>query len=175
MIALSVVVAIRHKGRVYVGSDSQLTGEDHSIDICALGKTWTHQGVLVGYCGGPVFENELRYSDMIDPLAMSLLQGDDPFADMASIIRKMKDLDETKIEDLQVLFCHGGRIFAIIGSMPFEARDEIAIGSGAAYAKGALRTLKKGGPRQRVKRAIEVACELDTTCGPPVRVEVHPA
>ncbi len=159
---MTCVVAVAHRGDVWMGADSAGVS-DLDLRIRADMKVWVDRPFVFGFCGSfragqllrhkftcpePAYDvGEFMIVEFVDALRETLAAGGHT---------KVKDNVESI--DSEFLVGVGGRIFHVESDFQVGEHPEpfSAIGCGYPYALGALETVK-GTPRQRITRALEVA------------------
>lgn len=173
---MSVVVAIKENGRVYMGSDSQVTkgGTRFTLKNPNNYKVWRVDGsdnAVMGHVGNVRDANIVR-------LMSSVVDEYDEYKNrvgyrfvvkylVPEIIRSLKEAsyikDEAPVQlDSSFLFAHNDSLFQIhYDCSVIEVDDYVAIGSGSQEAIGSLLSTEGEEPIQRIIKAIKASAAND--------------
>lgn len=174
---MSVVVAIKDKGRIYIGSDSQVTkgGSRTTLKNPNNYKIWKVEGCehcLMGHVGNLRDANVVR-------LMSGIVDDYDEYCDRVNyrfvvkyvvpeIIKTLRNaqfLKEDKYVDFldsSFLFAYKDKLFSINSDCSvIEIDDYVAIGSGANEAIGSLLSTEKADPKTRIVKAIKASATSD--------------
>lgn len=173
---MSVVVAIKENGRVYMGSDSQVTKGGTRITLKNPNnyKIWRVDGsdnAVMGHVGNVRDANIVR-------LMSSVVDEYDEYKNrvgyrfvvkylVPEIIRSLKEAsyikDEAPVQlDSSFLFAHNDSLFQIhYDCSVIEVDDYVAIGSGSQEAIGSLLSTEGEEPIQRIIKAIKASAASD--------------
>lgn len=176
---MSVVVAIKKDGVIYMGSDSQVTkgGTRTTLSNPNNYKIWKVNGTdncIMGGVGTLRDMNIIRTSyDLVSEMADIKRDVDFGYVvrclvpDMMRELGKyevlIKDSEGIKIMDSEYLFAYHDKLFSIgtYGSV-IEIDDFCAIGSGASEAIGSLlSTIDEKDPVKRIQDAIKSSAAHD--------------
>jgi len=177
---MSVVVAIKQEGRVYLGADSQVTkgGTRRTLKNPNNYKIWKVKGAnncLMAHVGNVRDANVVRImNDAVDQLAQCQDCVDFEFVvgDLVPhIIHQLHSFGYVAKEEgkefsgmnSEFLFAYEDKLFHINGDgCVIEVDDCIAIGSGAPEAIGSvLSTAEEEDPRARIVKAIKASAAND--------------
>ena len=167
---MTVLVGLRTPEGAVIGADSQLNWG--STKIVGSKKLFELGRFFIGISGPArlgtlMLEAKARIARVTTPAKLSkllkeLIEGDD---------WKMDDISNgPKISEMAVLVGvkSTGQVFWIDGGFSVEevpVGQFIALGSGDDVATGALAALDKLEPKERVTRALEIACLFNVYCG----------
>lgn len=176
---MSVVVAIKKDGIVYMGADSQVTkgGTRATLSNPNNYKIWAVSGVehsLMGGVGTLRDANIMRVADGLIPEIVDIKNNVDfRFVVKHLVPRMMDELQEYKLlcknddgvpyMDSSFLFAYKDKLYNIgsYGSV-VEVDDFCAIGSGASEAMGSLfSTIDSDDPIKRIQNAIKSSATHD--------------
>lgn len=176
---MSVVVAIRDEGKVYLGADSQVTkgGTRRTLKNPNNYKIWKVNGVdhcLMAHVGNVRDANVIRIiSDLVDEF--TLLRNKVNFEYVVrdivphiidelrryGYVNKRDDAEFTNMNS-EFLFAFRDKLFLINSDATvIEIDDCVAIGSGACEAIGSILTSDKENPRDRITKAIKASAAND--------------
>lgn len=181
---MSVVVAIKKDGVVYVGADSQATcgGTKVSLNNPNNYKIWPVRGVphcLMGAVGDLRDACVIRTLDgIVDRLdALDGIVDYDYVVNVVEpVIREalhahkfLPDEDPYSALNSVFLFVYEDKIYTIIGGAVIEHDDYTAIGSGASEAMGSLNSTEfEEDPTVRIIKAIKASVGHDLYVGYPI-------
>lgn len=175
---MSVVVAIKEDGKIYMGADSQVTkgGSRTTLKNKNNYKIWQVDGVdncLMGHVGNVRDANIVR-------LMSGLVDDYDEFRDrinyrfvvkyiVPEIIKELRDAHFLKLDgeyleclDSSFLFAYKDRLFYIsTDATVMEIDDYVAIGSGSQEALGSLLSTEGQNPKKRIVKAIKASAAND--------------
>ena len=175
---MSVVVAIKHEGKIYMGSDSQVTkgGTRTTLSNPNNFKIWKIQGAenaLMGHVGNLRDANIVRLMD-------GVIDDYDEFCDRVNfkfvvkylvpeIISNLTRAKFLKVKDEHVdyldssfLFAYKDKLFLISSDCSvIEIDDCVAIGSGSQEAIGSLLSTEGDEPVTRIIKAIRASAAND--------------
>jgi ATP-dependent protease HslVU (ClpYQ) peptidase subunit len=173
---VTIVIGIPHDGRVYLGADTQATG-DNTIRRHHEPKVWRAAGMVFGLAGSPRERQIIQYATTIPPRSGKLHAW--LCTDFVAAIRRARrssgydemDGDGTECGPNMMIGVEG-RLFVMysdyqVSEFPLGA----AIGSAEDVALGAMFATRgsKMAPRRRVEVALQAACTHDTYCSPPFK------
>ncbi len=175
---MSVVVAIKSQGTVYMGADSQVTkgGTRMTLRNPNNYKIWKVKGVdncLMAHVGNARDANVVRImGNLIDELTLYRDQVDYEFvvSDLVPhIIHELRsygyvrgDKNEFQGLDSEFLFAYRDRLYHINGDgCVIEIDDCIAIGSGSYEAIGSILSTDKQAPLARIVKGIKASAAHD--------------
>lgn len=177
---MTAIVALVHKGRVWMGGDSAFS-TDTDVWIQRDPKVFRRGDVLIGVCGTGRFESVMRYSVEIPRLRKGQDPGHWANVDLAYEIRKALVNDgytctsgAFEIEDCEALIGVAGELFILTADLCAwrPLTSFAAVGSGEGPARTSLHETAKLQPRTRLKRALERAAAETTGVRPPFTYEV---
>ena len=175
---MSVVVAIKEDGKIYLGADSQVTkgGSRTTLKNKNNYKIWQVDGVdncMMGHVGNVRDANIVR-------LMSGLVDDYDEYRDrinyrfvvkyiVPEIIKELKDahflkLDGDYLEYLNssFIFAYKDKLFCInTDATVMEIDDYVAIGSGSQEALGSLLSTEGQNPKKRLVKAIKASAAND--------------
>lgn len=182
---MTCIVALEHGDAVYLGSDSFLGGAFIRDQIDKPKFFTKGDRFVVAFAGGlrgaQVVQHEIKFR--------KLRKNEDEEAYLVTEVSKklqigfskvganIKDEGQVDTHDSDFLVCINGKIFIIQSdySIVRSRHGFSVIGAGQEYALGALAAMRKdaSSPKDKVRRALEVAAELSPqVCGPFHIVEV---
>ena len=185
---MSVVVAIKKDGVIYMGADSQVTkgGTRATLSNPNNYKIWEVNGTdhcLMGSVGTLRVANVIKVMSGLIPEIVDLKHGVDfRFVVKGLVPRIMDELDEydllTKDKDeaprmgASFLLAYYDRLFSISSDgAVIEIDDFCAIGSGASEALGSLlSSVDEKNPVERIKTAIKASAAHDIYVDYPIIV-----
>ena len=175
---MSVVVAIRENGKIYMGADSQVTKGGTRVTLKNPNnyKIWKVDGgehCLMGQVGNLRDGNVIR-------LMRDVFDDYDEFYERVNyrfvvkylvpeIIKSLRDAKYIKVTDEYVdsldssfLFAYRDKLFLINSDLAvIEVNDYVAIGSGADQAIGSLLSTEGQSPKRRIVKAIKASAACD--------------
>lgn len=176
---MSVVVAIKKDGIIYMGADSQATkgGTRRTLSNPNNYKIWAVEGVgktLMGSVGTVRSANIIKVADDLIPEIVDLKNNVDfKFVVKQLVPRMMDELDGYKVlikssdgtpnMDASFLLAYKDRLYSIDAyGCVIEVDDFFAIGSGASEALGSLySTVDMDDPVKRIQEAIKSSATHD--------------
>jgi len=158
----TTIVAVRHKGRVALGGDGQVTMGDTVVKATALKVRKLHNGkVLAGFAGSvaDAFSLFEKFEEKLERYPGNLSRAAVELAKEWRRDRYLRRLDALlAVADADHLFLIGGDGNVI------EPDDEIAtVGSGSGYALAAARALKAHSGLQAadiVRQSLDIAADI---------------
>ena len=176
---MSVVVAIKKDGVIYMGADSQVTkgGTRSTLSNPNNYKIWRVEDTdncLMGGVGSLRASNIIMVADSLIPEMVDLKDG----VDFRFVVRRfvphlmaelddyhalVKDKDDLPDMDASFLLAYHDRLYLIgrYGSV-IEVDDFCAIGSGSSEALGSLlSSVEEEDPMERIKKAIKASAAHD--------------
>lgn len=160
---MTCIAALETPRGVWVAWDSRLSDDDGTADQHGQ-KVWTCPGPMaIGAAGDAAPTQRLMYADAPVPPAVGELER-------WACVTLPPWLEEHDAKGTPLLLAVRACVL-VVDSHGFAWRSEhgyAAIGSGAAYALGAL-AASSGNPQHRVEAAVRAACRHHVTCAPPVR------
>ena len=176
---MSVVVAIKKDGVIYMGADSQVTkgGTRTTLSNPNNYKIWSVRDTdncLMGAVGALRANNIIMVADDLIPEMVDLKDGVSfcfvvrhfvprIMAELDDYHALLKDKDELPDMDASFLLAYHDRLYLIgrYGSV-IEVDDFCAIGSGASEALGSLlSSVDEKDPVERIKMAIKASAAHD--------------
>ena len=185
---MSVVVAIKKDGVIYMGADSQVTkgGTRATLSNPNNYKVWPVDGTdhcLMASVGSLRVANVVRVMSGLIPELVDIKHGVDfRFVVKGLIPHIMDELDKYDLlrhdkddephMDGSFLFAYYDRLFSISGNgAVIEIDDFCAIGSGASEALGSLlSSVDEKNPVERIKTAIKASAAHDIYVDYPIIV-----
>lgn len=176
---MSVVVAIKKDGIIYMGADSQVTkgGTRATLSNPNNYKIWKVLGInncIMGGVGTLRASNVIKVASGLIPEIVDLKDGVDfRFMVRSFVPRLMDELDNQKLltnckDDTphmgaSFLFAYHDRLYSIASDgAVIEIDDFCAIGSGASEALGSLlSSVDEKDPTERIKMAIKASAAHD--------------
>ncbi len=176
---MSVVVAIKSEGKVFIGSDSQVTrgGTRQTLKNPNNYKIWKVKGVdncLMAHVGVVRSANVVRImNNLVDELAVIRDKVDYEYVVSEIVpsilyeLRKYRYLPNSENEafsgmDSEFLFAYKDKLFHICGDgCVIEIDDSIAIGSGSCEAIGSVLSTDDQKPTSRIVKAIKASAAND--------------
>src|SRR5690606_7425071 len=149
---MTAVVALTHRKRVYLAADSLIVDGEQRV-MSAAPKAWRAGSFVIGCAGSIAYLaalGSIRWPDRVDGVWPVMIRA------LASY-EVNKDEGEAIIGSAGKIWCASSCIFPI-------ADPQVAIGSGGAYAAGALAALR-GAPEARVRSAIRIASRWCSSVG----------
>jgi len=183
---MSVIVAIKEKGKVYFGCDSQVSNSRSKFTLTNSNnfKIWKMKKfesiAMVGGVGSLRDINIIRVeSELIDELSFykDIIDFDyvvsrvvpKMFEILAKYERLSKDSDCIKYMNSSYLISIKSNIYEIgMDGSVIEVDDYTAIGSGQDIALGSLNTSLKLSPKERIIKAIQASCKTNLYVNYPI-------
>lgn len=182
---MSVVVALKHKGVVYIGADSQVTSDLKNIYSSPVNyKVKKIKGVengIVGTVGRAIISNMIMTNDSLVS-EKDLVDGYITYDFIVNnVVDKLLELQLkcgiTKKDDIpyslkfEALIAHRDKLFLLQssdGGVVFEIENHCVIGSGTYEASGSLSSTEGQNPIERIQKAIVAAKNYDRNVDFPV-------
>lgn len=174
---MSVVVAIKHEGKIYLGADSQVTkgGTRTSLSNPNNYKIWNAHGVdccLIGHVGRVREANVLRIIDGLVSEMTQLKNGVNYSYVVRYVVPRlfselkqygyMKDDKYIQFMESEVIFAYKDQLYSIeADGTVIEIDDCCAIGSGSSEAIGSLSSTKGQDAKTRIIKAIKASAAHD--------------
>ena len=174
---MSVIVAIKENGKIYMGSDSQSTMGSTRITLrnpnnFKIWKVLDTKNCLMGAVGNKRDSNVIRLvSNIVDDYDDFYNRVNYKFVVkflVPNIIRELKKYGYVKggeyfeYMDSAYLFAYKDKLFWISNDASvFEIDDYVAIGSGAPEAIGSLLSTEGQEPKTRIVKAIKASAAND--------------
>lgn len=174
---MSVVVAIKEGGKIYLGADSQVTkgGTRTTLKNPNNYKIWKVDGCdgcIMGHVGNLRDANVIRLlRDVIDDYDEYRNRVGYRFIVkylVPEIVKTLREANYIKGEgyidfiDSSFLFAYRDKLFMINSDLSvIEVDDYVAIGSGANEAIGSLLSTEGQSPRRRIVKAIKSSAASD--------------
>lgn len=177
---MTVIVGVPNGNTIVLASDSCEVDDEDTVFTAR--KIFTIPiGIEQAAIGGagnsavfPIMRWKVQYSpapqpgdrDDEDRWAQSIADSFTELAREAKIVTEKGDVDGI------LLLAFRGRLWSIEESYAAPVTDATAIGSGGAYALGALAALehRRVTPTDLATKAVEIACRYNAGCRPPVVV-----
>ena len=175
---MSVVAAIKHEGKIYIGADSQATkgGSRSTLRNPNNYKVWKVSGsdhCLMAQVGDVRDGNVVRLmSDIVDDYDEYYDRVNYRFVVkylVPEIVKNLKNYNYVKMNDdyleyinSSFLFAYKDKLFLINSDCAvIEIEDYVAIGSGAQEAIGSLLSTEGEEPYSRIVKAIKASAASD--------------
>ena len=174
---MSVVVAIKENGKVYIGADSQVTkgGTRATLKNPNNYKIWKVRGAdncLMAHVGNVRDANIVRLMDgLVSEYNIYKHHIDYEFVvkkvvpDIISELKEygyVKDQKYVEFMDSSYIFSFQDQLYVINpDGCVLEVDDYVAIGSGSDQAIGSLLSTEKEKPEQRIIKAIKASAASD--------------
>ena len=176
-INMSVVVAIKENGKVFIGADSQVTkgGTRTTLKNPNNYKVWKVMGAdncLIGHVGNLRDANVVRLmSGLVTDYNIYKNHIDYEFVVkkvVPDVVDELKNYGNVKDEkfvdflDSSFLFAYKDQLYVIGRDRSvIEVDDYVAIGSGEDQAIGSLLSTEGDSPRERIVKAIKASAAAD--------------
>lgn len=170
---MSCVVGLLQNGDLYMGSDGIATTEQGEKRPVVCVKIFRNGEYLIGYTGS------VRHGQLLNPRVFTPPEDiyDFPEAIREIYVEKGAILSSESGQQMyssNILIGHKGRLFELL--IDFQMNEVFgsftSIGSGSPYAMGSLYATRKwNSPENRIKNALDAACEYDSSCGLPYTIE----
>lgn len=173
---MSVIVAIKHEGKVYIGADSQCTkgGTRRTLSNPNNYKIWQVQGAancIMGHVGVVRDANIIRVAEDLIPEIYQLKDQ----VDFKLMVRRVVPFIQQELEeykaidkssrlhmDSSFILAYKDKLFTISSNgTVIEVDDYCAIGSGESEALGSLLSTESLNPMDRIKTAIKASAAND--------------
>ncbi len=175
------IVGLKYKGRVYIGGDSQATSTYQKMTMSGR-KVFKVGEMLIGYCGsiraGQVLQFSLKppaHPDGVDVeryLCTTFINSVRKVFKSSGVMFNEHGVDDGHY----FLVGYRKRLFTVEpdNQEREDAAGMAALGSGMAYAMGAMAALWGRGkePKRTILKALKIVGEHDPNVGPPYYVEV---
>jgi len=167
---MSCLIGIVEDNIIYIGAESQATGDDGSIRPIFCDKMIRNGEYVFGFTGSVRAGRILKEATFQPPEDVELL-GE-------SIRLLYKQVGLTTEGDMgdqctsNLLIAHKGKLYEML--IDFQVNepmyDYITVGSGSVYALGSLHSCTDLGltPEERITLALDAAIEFDAMCGYPI-------
>lgn len=176
---MTCIVALRHQGKVYMASDSIIVAD--GVVTRNARKVVSFPGFVVGFAGHFKAKNildELRSSQKIGKMASAI----DARKFAKKVFKKLKAEEESndgsddEDDSVSLLIATQTNVYEIDSYLSCVECGEVSgIGTGAPYAKAALRLMLdqklSDDPRQMLGIAVEIAAQYDNLSGTPAFIE----
>ena len=184
---MSVVVAVKEKGKIIIGTDSQTSKGRTKITSSNINnlKVWKVKGVdncLMALVGNKRNANVLRImDDLISDYDVYKERIDFDFvvsSIVPDIINQLKEYNFIAVEknyisaiDSSILFAYKDKLYYINEDCcVIEIDDYIAIGSGCSEALGSLSTTEGINGKERVLKAVKASLSNDIYVDYPIAI-----
>lgn len=171
---MTCVVAVADGGGVHFGGDSAITSDDE-LAIQRDPKVFRRGPYVIGYSGSLRWGSILRY---VVPLPTPPRRGVARMLNLELSAELAVALAQARVKADQALLGVSGELYWIDEDLAFVrlGADYGAIGSGAAYALGALSVLDhRLPPKRRLRHALEAAAHHCPSVQGPWRWASHGA
>lgn len=174
---MTVVVGVINNGTVVMAADSAFVDEEDGVATRPLKLVTLPVGdeqAVIGVAGSASSIPLVRWT-LVIPAAPSAGSEDawaQSIAEAATLAsRDAKISDKDGIMPGRLLLAFRGRLWTIEDMLAMPVEVFGAIGSGSAWALGALAVLiDTEKPKRAARRAVEIACAMHVHCRPPVVV-----
>lgn len=177
---VTCIAGVAEAGKVWIGGDSRCTEGTRAYQIVEP-KVFRKGEMIFGCCGAARYGEIMKYAfDLPEhPKGMSVEKYLHTLfvAEVRGILAEqgfMKSENEVvEVSNGSAIFGYRGHLWWLDDDLGIgRAHDNFnAIGTGDAYALGALSVLPKTmRPAHRVRTALEVAARHDMACGAPFKV-----
>lgn len=167
---MSCVIAICEDNVIYMGSDSQATGDDGSIRPIFCDKMIGNSGYVFGYTGSVRAGQVLKSATFFPPDNVNLIG--ESIRILYDEVGLTTDGDSGTLCFSNLIIGYEGKIYEMLLDFQINEplHDYLAVGSGSVYAFGSLHSSSDMGltPEQRLTLALDAAIEFDAMCGYPV-------
>jgi ATP-dependent protease HslVU (ClpYQ) peptidase subunit len=167
---MSCIIGLIQNKKVYLGADSFATTDQGERRPIIANKLFRNGKYLIGFAGS--VRGGRLLADPSCKLPTNILKLADAIQDLF-----VKKGCVTQTEDCGLLqLCnfligYKGKLYEIMSDFQMSevSGNFTAVGSGAAYAMGALYVMQKtsASPESKITRALEAASLFATTVGPP--------
>ena len=157
---MTCVAGVARGGHVCIGGDSSIAWDEESLDSCVEPKVFRRGEWLIGLAGDAnadrAFHFELRPPQVTKPIRRLVA------VDFADEVKRALETTGAGEADFSALIGVSGQLY-VMGSTYEVARHRwgyAAVGSGAAWATGALAILTDGGSltlQQTITEALDAA------------------
>ena len=179
---MSVIVAIKENGVVYMGADAQTTtGSFKSVSTGAASVKISKLkgGILAGFCGKVASKQEILATDGIFTLDSEGRLTKEHI--VRHVIPKLLDKldvfgdEETGELAVSILLAHKDSLFHITSDRcVFNVTDHMSTGAGAPFTRYALYSTEGQAPRDRILLALgESAKRCESVCAPFVLIDTE--
>lgn len=177
---MSVIVAVKENGVVYMGADSQTTAGNrqyHNLNQTGYKITRLDNGILVGFCGRVATAQIIR--TMQDVFTLNERAELTKRHIVKEIVPKLSDkmelIGDEQSGDIEVsiLLAHMDKIYIITDRLDVVHLNEYGkTGAGAPFVDYVLQTKKNLPPKLRILRALsESAKREESVSGPFVLID----
>lgn len=184
---MTCVIGLERDNKVWIGSDSAMTGQWHSTGIVGEPKVFSNGELLMGFCGAFRFGQLLQYSLVVpdrDPRKSDMEWLVNDYIDAVREMLTEKgflhkgDEKEDSIPGSDYLLGYKGKLYYVEENFQVIQikNDYQATGAGSDLALGALYTLKHSGPWTEfdpatiITRGLDAACHHNASCAPPYAI-----
>ena len=173
---MTCIIGLEENGKAYVGADSmQVSGIDNSSG--SNKKIFRVDGFIFAHTGSCKGSQIVKY--LLDIPTPEEIDERFMFTKIAEPMRlKMKEAGYSEIKDNQEshndewIIAYKDQVYKI--TCDWEAKrfngGLIVSGCGGDYAKGVMLALKDLEPKERIKKALEIASQCSVGVGPPFYV-----
>ena len=171
---MSCVIGLVEDGKIFFGADGFATTEDGERRPIVCNKIFRNKKYLIGYTGS------VRTGQLVEP---AYFDAPDDISELAESMREhlyARGCVATaeggiSMQTSNFLIAYDDKLFEIL--MDFQLNEVLgnytSIGSGAAYAMGAMYVLNKSKiePVRKLELALDAASFFHTSVGPPYQYE----
>ena len=172
---MSVIVAIKENGVIYMGADSQTTAgsrkynglNETSYKVVRLGD-----GMLVGFCGRVAAEQTILSMREVFTLDANgeLTKRHIVKEIVPKLVDKMGQIgdEESGALDVSILLAHKDKLYRITSELDvIHLNESGSSGAGRGFVNYALREMKNLPVRERILRALIVSAKRTESVGGP--------
>ena len=179
---MSVIVAVKENGVVYMGADSQTTAGRRKysyLNETSFKVTRLDNGMLIGFCGGVSAKQAVM---AIDGLFTLNAQGELTKKHIVQeivpkLVDKMEQIgdEESGALKVSILLAHKDKLYRITANLDVISLNEYGrSGAGADYVNYALTERKDLPVRERILKAlVESARRTESVSGPYVLIDTN--
>lgn len=172
---MSCVIGLVDNGKIFFGADGFATTEDGERRPIYCNKIFKNKEYLIGYTGS------VRTGQLVEP---AYFDAPDNISELAEALRQhlyalgcvATAEGGISMQTSNFLIAYKDKLYEIL--MDFQLNEVLgnftAIGSGAAYAMGAMHVLDKASniePIKKLELALQAASFFHTSVGPPFDYE----
>lgn len=179
---MSVIVAVKENGAVYMGADSQTTAGRRKysyLNETSFKVTRLNNGILIGFCGGVSAKQTIMAIDGLFTLnAQGELTKEHIVKEIVpKLVDKMEQIGDEASGALKVsiLLAHKDKLYRITANLDVISLNEYGMsGAGADYVNYALTERKDLSVRERILKAlVESARRTESVSGPYVLIDTN--
>ena len=172
---MSVIVAIKENGIIYMGADSQTTagGRKYThLNETAFKVVRMHSGILVGFCGRVAARQTiLSLQDVFSHDCKGLLTKEHIVKEIVpKLVDKMKQIgdEESGALDVSILLAYKDKLYKITSGLDVLKLNNCGCsGAGALYANYYLFNNKDLPTKERILKALMASAKRTESVGGP--------